>query len=89
MKGWKTTTINDALSDSTDEEERQRTYGNQHQGLHDDWWHYYEQSNDRADQHWQYHLDIMLQRSFHLFISTLATHNYLKCQSRWHRMQQD
>jgi hypothetical protein len=42
----------DASSHSTDEEERQRTHGSQHQGLHDDWWHYYyEHSNDREDQY--------------------------------------
>jgi hypothetical protein len=38
-------------SGSSDEEERQGTYGSQHQGLHDDWWNYYEHSNDRADQY--------------------------------------
>jgi hypothetical protein len=34
--------------------------GGQHQGLHDDWWNYYEHSNDRADQYWPHHRDIML-----------------------------
>jgi hypothetical protein len=38
-------------SGNSDEEERQGTYGGQHQGLHDDWWNYYEHSNDRADQY--------------------------------------
>jgi hypothetical protein len=43
-----------------DEEERQRTHGSQHQGLHDDWWHYCKHSNDRADQYWPHHQGIML-----------------------------
>jgi hypothetical protein len=47
-------------SGSSDEEERQGTYGGQHEGLHDDWWNYYEHSNDRADQYWPHHRDIMM-----------------------------
>jgi hypothetical protein len=54
-------TLTTSSSDGSDEEERQRTHGSQHQGLHDDWWHYYhEHSNDRADQYWPHHQDIML-----------------------------
>jgi hypothetical protein len=34
--------------------------GQQHQGLHDDWWSYYEHSNDRADQCWPHHRDIKM-----------------------------
>jgi hypothetical protein len=30
------------------------------QGLHDGWWHYYEHSNDRADQYWPHHQGILL-----------------------------
>jgi hypothetical protein len=40
--------------------ERQGAQGSQHQGLHDDWWHYYEYSNERADQYWPQHQDIMM-----------------------------
>jgi hypothetical protein len=47
-------------SDSSDEEERRRRHGSKHQGLHDDWWSYYEHSNDREDQYWPHHQDIML-----------------------------
>jgi hypothetical protein len=47
-------------SDSSDEEERQGTYSSQYQGLHDDWWNYYEHSNDRADKYWPHHLDITM-----------------------------
>jgi hypothetical protein len=49
-------------SGSSDEEEQQGgTYGGgQHQGLHDDWWNYYEHSNDRTDQYCPHHRDIVM-----------------------------
>jgi hypothetical protein len=28
--------------------------------IYDDWWQYYEQSNDKADQYWPHHLDTTL-----------------------------
>jgi hypothetical protein len=63
-KGRKTTYDDDqhdtTPSGSSDEEERQGPYSSQHQGLHDDWWNYYKHSNDRADQYWPHHRDIML-----------------------------
>jgi hypothetical protein len=53
----------DTSLDSTDEEERQGTYGSLglHQGLYDDWWHYYKHSNDREDQYWPHHLHLQLE----------------------------